>query len=46
MTFQTDNPMVPFLRMENAEIMKSLMCLFIPKTIIKKMNIPYEVPTT
>ena len=42
-TFQTDSAMVLFLSMKIAWITKILMCLFIPKTIMRKANILDEV---
>ena len=42
-TFQTDNPMVPFLSMEIAGILRSLMRLFIPKCIMKKVKTTYDI---
>ena len=42
-TFQTDNPMVPFLSMELSTILKSLMRFFMPKAILQKLTSGYLV---
>ena len=42
-TFQTDNPMVPFISMELSKILKSLMRFFMPKSILQKLTSAYLV---
>ena len=42
-TFQTDNPMVPFLSMEISSVLKSLMRFFMPKAILQKLTSSYLV---
>lgn len=42
-TFQTDNPMVPFLSMEITSVLKSLMRFFMPKAVLQKMSSSYLV---